>query len=78
MILVALGKCAVCVLDMSLSLFLAGESLVSRVFLLFGDPTQDRITTTTIKSLVDRGGGVEDFQHCIDITQGQEERIPET
>ena len=25
-----------------------------------------------------RGGGTGAFQHCIDITRGQEERIPET
>ena len=31
---------------------------------------------TTIRSLVDRGGGIWDFQHCIVITRGQEERIP--
>ena len=27
---------------------------------------------------MDRGGGIEELQHCIDIIQGQEERIPET
>ena len=26
----------------------------------------------------DRGGGIWDFQHCIVITRGQEERIPKT
>ena len=30
------------------------------------------------RSLVDRGGGIWDFQHCIVITRGQEERIPKT
>ena len=30
------------------------------------------------RSPVDKWGGSGDFQHCIDITQGQQERIPET
>ena len=32
----------------------------------------------TIRKLVDRGGGILDFQHCIVITRGHEERIPKT
>ena len=35
-------------------------------------------TITTIWSLVDKGGGIWDFQHCIVITRGQEEGIPKT
>ena len=27
---------------------------------------------------MERGGGIEDFQHCIEVTQGQEERISKT
>ena len=46
-------------------------NLVSRVF--WHNPRKK-----TAQSLVDRGGGIEDSQHCIDITQGQEEKIPET
>ena len=34
--------------------------------------------TSTTKSLVDKRGGIGDFQHCIVITRGQEERIPKT
>ena len=33
---------------------------------------------TSARGLVDRGGGIWDFQHCIVITRGQEERIPKT
>ena len=35
------------------------------------------IHENNVRSLVDRGGGIEDSQHCIDIILGQEERIPE-
>ena len=31
-----------------------------------------------MRSLADRGNGIEDFQHCIGLTRGQEEMIPET
>ena len=30
------------------------------------------------RSLLDRGGGIENFQHCIVIIRGQEARIPKT
>ena len=51
--------------------------LLSRVSFLFGQhKTKKPITITP--SLVDRGGGIWDFQHCIVITRGQEERIPKT
>lgn len=33
------------------------------------------LRTHMILSLMDSRGGIVDFQHCIDIAQGQEERI---
>ena len=36
-------------------------------------PPGNKLTT---RSVVDRGGGIWVFQHCIVITRGQEERIP--
>ena len=51
------------------------EILLSRVSFLFG---QHKNKKPTIRSLVGRGGGIWDFQHCIVITRGQEERIPKT
>ena len=50
--------------------------LLSRVSFLFGAAQEKNQQTTN--SLVDRGGGIWDFQHCIVITRGQEERIPKT
>ena len=52
--------------------------LLSRVSFLFLGDTKPTKTTTITWSLVDRGGGIWDFQHCIVITRGQEERIPKT
>ena len=53
--------------------------LLGRVSFLFGQhKTKTTTTITIIWSLVDRGGGIWDFQHCIVITRGQEERIPKT
>ena len=49
--------------------------LLSRVSFLFGAAQEKK---PTARSLVDRGGGIWDFQHCIVITRGQEERIPKT
>ena len=49
--------------------------LLSRVSFLFGAAQEKKPTTN---GLVDRGGGIWDFQHCIVITRGQEERIPKT
>ena len=51
--------------------------LLSRVPFLFGQHKTKK-PTITARSLVDRGGGIWDFQHCIVITRGQEERIPKT
>ena len=51
--------------------------LLSRVSFLFW-AAQEKKPTTTARGLVDRGGGIWDFQHCIVITRGQEERIPIT
>ena len=51
--------------------------LLSRVsFLFFGQHKTKK--QRTARSLVDRGGGIWDFQHCIAIIRGQEERIPKT
>ena len=53
--------------------------LLGRVSFLFGQHKTKKPTTITITwGLVDRGGGIWDFQHCIVITRGQEERIPKT
>ena len=54
--------------------------LLSRVSFLFGRHKTQKTTVIiiTIWGLVDRGGGIWDFQHCIVITRGQEERIPKT
>ena len=53
--------------------------LLSRVSFLFGQhKTKKPTNKQTARSLVDRGGGIWDFQHCIVITRGQEERIPKT
>ena len=54
--------------------FLFVETLLSGVSFLFASTTHDK-NTTIVRSLVDRGGVIEDSQHCIDITKGQEERI---
>ena len=51
--------------------------LLSRVPFLF-DQHKTKKPTIIIRSLLDRGGGIWDFQHCIVITRGQEERIPKT
>ena len=51
--------------------------LLSRVSFLFG-AAQEKINNVLTNGLVDRGGGIWDFQHCIVITRGQEERIPKT
>ena len=53
--------------------------LLSRVSFLFG-AAQEKKPTTYVRTngLVDTGGGIWDFQHCIVITRGQEERIPIT
>ena len=45
--------------------------------LLFWLSAQTKKTIIT-RSLVDRGTGIWDFQHCIVITRGWEERIPKT
>ena len=53
--------------------------LLSRVSFLFGAAQEKKPTNNKqTRSLVDRGGGIWDFQHCIVITRGQEERIPKT
>ena len=52
--------------------------LLSRVSFLFGAAQEKKRTNERTNSLVDRGGGIWDFQHCIVITRGQEERIPIT
>ena len=49
---------------------------ISCFFSLWWHSTRKIIIIT--QSLVDKGCGSEDFQHCIDITQGPEERIPTT
>ena len=51
--------------------------LLGRVSFLFGQHKTKK-PIITARSLVDRGGGIWDFQHCIVITRGQEERIPIT
>ena len=50
------------------------------LFLFFVSTKLTKTITTNkqTRSLVDRGGGIWDFQHCIVITRGQEERIPKT
>ena len=64
---------------LSLSFYFAGDFFPSRVSFLFGQhKTKKPTTIITIWGLVDRGGGIWDFQHCIVITRGQEERIPKT
>ena len=50
--------------------------LLSRVSFLSAGTTQEILTIS--RSPVDRGSGIEDVQHCIDISQGQEERILKT
>ena len=55
----------VCVVHLSLSFDLPGFIVTSKEQIL-------RIA----RSLVDRAGGLEDIQRCIDITQGQGERMP--
>ena len=52
--------------------------LLSRVSFLFGAAQEKKTINERTRSLVDRGGGIWDFQHCIVITRGQEERIPIT
>ena len=52
--------------------------LLSRVSFLFGQHKTKKPTIIIIWGLVDRWGGIWDFQHCIVITRGQEERIPKT
>ena len=52
--------------------------LLSRVSFLFGAAQEKKPSFLRTESLVDRGGGIWDFQHCIVITRGQEERIPKT
>ena len=47
------------------------------MFFFWSAQTQ-KTNERTAWSLVDRGGGIWDFQHCIVITRGQEERIPKT
>ena len=46
-----------------------------RKSLALGQKKNQRTYVRT-ESLVDRGGWIWDFQHCIVITRGQEERIP--
>ena len=51
--------------------------LLSRVSFLFaGTKPKKQPTHKETRSLADRGGGIGDFQYCIVITRGQEERIP--
>ena len=52
------------------------DLLRSRVALFCGQNKTKKSTIT--RSLVDRGGVIWDFQHCIVITRGQEERIAKT
>ena len=53
--------------------------LLSRVSFLFGQHKTKKPRIIIIaRGLVDRGNGIWDFQHCIVITRGQEERIPKT
>ena len=67
--------CNLCGVFVCLWMFICWEIWVSRVRCLFGGTAWKYITT---QGLLDRGGGIEDLQHCIVITQGQEERIPGT
>ena len=69
-------KCAVFVFHLSLSFFFL-ESFAESCFFSFWGGTRKKTNERT-NSLVDRGGGIWDFQHCIVITRGQEERIPKT
>ena len=68
-----LEKCAVFVFHLSLSFIFLGNFAESRFFSFWGGTRK-----TIITSLVDRRGGIWDFQHFIVITRGQEERMPET
>ena len=79
-ILGILDKCAVFVFHLSLSFFFL-ESFAESCFFSFWGGTRKKTNKRTnerTESLVDRGGGIWDFQHCIVITRGQEERIPKT
>ena len=64
------GTCAVYVFH-----FISLGGVAESCFFYFCPHSPKKITT---KSLVDRGGGIEDVQHCIIITRGQEEWIPKT
>ena len=50
--------------------------LLSRVSFLFGQHKTKKTIITSAWGLVDRGGGIWNFQHCIVITRGREERKP--
>ena len=52
--------------------------LLGRDSFPFGQHRTKNTIITSAWGLVDRGGGIWDFQHCIVITRGQEERIPKT
>ena len=65
-----------CVFFTCVWVFILLGILLSRVSVLFASKTQDKTTITW--SRADRGGEIGDFQHCIVITRGQEERIAET
>ena len=69
-------KCAVFVFHLSLSSICLGNFAESCFFSFWS--AQNQKTNKQTPGLVDRGGGIWDFQHCIVITRGQEERIPET
>ena len=74
-----LGKCGVFIFHLSLSSRVWGSCCyIVFVFFLVAQARGNWNNNHTTQSLVDRRGGIEDAQHCIDIAQGQEERIPET
>ena len=70
------GRNVHCVFLQSSLMFFCLGILLSRVPFLFAGtkPKKQPITITR----VDRGGGIGDFQHCIVIARGQEERTPKT
>ena len=66
-----------CVLSLVFEFLLLGDFvwyLVSRFFLAAQPKDQQLLFVDWYTG----GGVIEDFQHRIDISQGQEERIPET
>ena len=64
------GENVQCAFSLVLELLFCWGILLSRVSFVFASTKQPMIT----RRLVDRGGGIGDFQHC--IARGQEERTP--